>query len=130
MAEFSSASSGDMYKCNTCFAAFTSMDAVKEHYRNDWHILNAKRRGSNLPPLNRAQFLQYQAANPKKAAKPATKASPSKPTIVPSDTGKSDSAAPTDEKVTMDEDIPKEEEEEEVRPQKPPLPVASNICIF
>lgn len=45
-------------KCNTCMAAFPSLDAIKDHYRGEWHCLNSKRRAQQLVPLKRDQFVQ------------------------------------------------------------------------
>lgn len=68
-------------KCNTCFAAFPSLELVKEHYRTEWHCLNAKRRGQGLAALKRDQFLAVQASLPKKSkaqAKTTSGTSPQK----------------------------------------------------
>jgi pre-60S factor REI1 len=43
-------------KCNTCKAIFSSIEKVKEHYRSEWHVFNAKRRSNNLVPLTRDEF--------------------------------------------------------------------------
>lgn len=43
-------------KCNTCKAIFSSIDKVKEHYRSEWHVFNAKRRANSLVPLTRDEF--------------------------------------------------------------------------
>lgn len=57
-------------KCNTCLAAFSSSDAIKDHYRGDWHCFNSKRRAQGLPILRREQFLELVKSaphgNPKK----------------------------------------------------------------
>lgn len=45
-----------LLKCNTCKAAFTSIEKVKEHYKTDWHIFNSKRRSNNLIPLRKDEF--------------------------------------------------------------------------
>jgi len=45
-------------KCNTCRAAFPSLEAIKDHYRGEWHCLNSKRRAQQLPPIKRDQFVQ------------------------------------------------------------------------
>jgi pre-60S factor REI1 len=44
------------FKCNNCKASFTSIDANKEHYKCDWHVLNSKRRAQNLMPLTKEEF--------------------------------------------------------------------------
>ena len=43
-------------KCNTCKAAFTDIEKVKEHYRSDWHVFNSKRRANGLAPLRKDDF--------------------------------------------------------------------------
>jgi pre-60S factor REI1 len=49
-------SGGAVAKCNTCKAAFSGIEKVKEHYRSEWHILNSKRRANNLAPLSKADY--------------------------------------------------------------------------
>ena len=70
--EESISSQCDLAKCNTCKAAFSGIEKVKEHYRSDWHILNSKRRANNLAPLSKADFkivTKTQAAKKPTAAK-------------------------------------------------------------
>ena len=54
--EDASSSDGNLAKCNTCKAAFSGIEKVKEHYRSEWHILNSKRRANNLAPLSKADY--------------------------------------------------------------------------
>jgi hypothetical protein len=54
--EESSINEANLAKCNTCKAAFSGIDKVKEHYKSDWHILNSKRRANNLGPLSKADY--------------------------------------------------------------------------
>jgi pre-60S factor REI1 len=54
--EESSISEASLAKCNTCKAAFSGIEKVKEHYKSDWHILNCKRRANNLTQLSKADY--------------------------------------------------------------------------
>ena len=56
MAGFSESTDAELFKCNTCKAAFSSTEKVKEHYKGDWHILNSKRRAGGLLPLKKDEF--------------------------------------------------------------------------
>eukprot|EP01039_Chlorochromonas_danica_P001532 gene1531-1670_t len=138
----------ELMKCNTCFAAFPSLELIKEHYRTDWHCLNAKRRGQGLPPLKRDQFLAYQATAPKKtkqAAKPATSTTTAQPASKPRQDGKSSpvktSSSATEkaqedanegEEVEMEEEENEEEDEDEDEERKPmkQQPIGDCISIF
>ena len=63
-----SVSDSNHAKCNTCKAAFSGIEKVKEHYRSDWHILNSKRRANNLAPLSKSDFKAVAKAQPTKKA--------------------------------------------------------------
>jgi hypothetical protein len=43
-------------KCNTCKAAFSTVELVREHYRTDWHVFNSRRRASNLPHVSLQEY--------------------------------------------------------------------------
>ena len=64
----SSVSDSNHAKCNTCKAAFSGIEKVKEHYRSDWHILNSKRRANNLAPLSKSDFKAVAKTQPTKKA--------------------------------------------------------------
>ena len=70
MAEFT-------HKCNTCLAAFPNLEALKEHYRGDWHVLNSKRRAGGAAPIKRDHFLQLLAAAPVKPVPGGSNVAPS-----------------------------------------------------
>jgi pre-60S factor REI1 len=60
--------------CNTCKAAFTSIELVREHYRTDWHVLNSKRRASNLACLSLDEFRRLPSTSkPKPSPQSTTK---------------------------------------------------------
>lgn len=63
-----SVSDSNHAKCNTCKAAFSGIEKVKEHYRSDWHILNSKRRANNLAPLSKSDFKAVAKTQPTKKA--------------------------------------------------------------
>mmetsp|Transcript_37577 Transcript_37577/g.59286 ORF Transcript_37577/g.59286 Transcript_37577/m.59286 type:complete len:410 (+) Transcript_37577:1253-2482(+) len=44
------------YKCGTCMAIFSDFDALKEHYKTDWHRFNLKRKVVQLPPISEKDF--------------------------------------------------------------------------
>jgi pre-60S factor REI1 len=46
----------DCSKCNTCKAAFSSIEKIKEHYKSDWHAFNSKRRANGLMFLRKEEF--------------------------------------------------------------------------
>ena len=136
MASFASsasdcASADACAKCNTCRAAFSSIEKVKEHYRSDWHILNSKRRASNLIALTKAEF---------KAIAKTLPVVPSKAAVVsPAATTTNDGRSSK----TISNNIPSmtkmgeetlvegnEEEEEEEEEEIEVLPVAPEISIF
>ncbi|KJE94576.1 hypothetical protein CAOG_05205 [Capsaspora owczarzaki ATCC 30864] len=50
------ASPAAQYSCSTCSAELESLDAQREHFRSDWHRLNAKRKIRSLPALTIAAF--------------------------------------------------------------------------
>ena len=54
-------------KCNTCKAAFPSIDLIRDHYRSDWHVLNSKRRASGLAHVT---LEEYRRQNPSKKRQP------------------------------------------------------------
>lgn len=56
MSEFQEIIVDAPFKCNTCKCCFASIEKIKEHYRSDWHVLNAKRRSNNLLPLKRDEY--------------------------------------------------------------------------
>jgi pre-60S factor REI1 len=141
MSSFASSSSSDAGAaiCNTCRAAFSGIEKVKEHYRSEWHILNSKRRASNLMPLTKAEFKALGiAAPPKKSAAPAP--APAAPVAAPAAPArvlkKSAAAMPAavegegDEEGEGDADEGEEGEEEEEGAEVEVLPVAPTISIF
>lgn len=108
-------STAPIFKCNTCFAAFPSMDMLREHYKSPWHVFNSKRRAHNLPHVGRDQFLGLQKAALKTVQLPAptmpvhapvTQKIPTRPT-----NGKVNVAAPQ-AKAAADENVPEKEEAE------------------
>lgn len=42
--------------CNTCKLSFGSTEDIKQHYRDDLHVLNSKRRAQGLPPVSVEDF--------------------------------------------------------------------------
>jgi pre-60S factor REI1 len=66
-------------KCNTCKAAFASIELIRDHYRSDWHVLNSKRRASGLAHVTLAEY-RKQFPNKKKASS-SSGSSPSKPKV-------------------------------------------------
>jgi pre-60S factor REI1 len=123
--EESSVSDHNLAKCNTCKAAFSGIEKVKEHYRSDWHILNSKRRANNLAPLSKADFKivsKTQASKkpqqPKIVSVDFTLQSPSAPSIVPVN------PESTSNGDGMDTDNCEEEDNIEE------LPLGANISIF
>ena len=142
MASFSSSASSTVTladagaKCNTCRAAFSGIEKVKEHYRSEWHILNSKRRASNLMPLTKAEFKALGIAAPaKKSAAPAAAAAPVPVAPIPAAPAraskkiKADADAAEEGEEGEEEEGDEEEEggdEEDVEV----LPVAPTISIF
>lgn len=63
------------FKCNTCKCCFASIEKIKEHYRSDWHVLNAKRRSNNLLPLKRDEYKLIVRQSEGNAKIPSTSAS-------------------------------------------------------
>ena len=59
-------------KCNTCKALFETTEQVRDHYRTDWHILNSRRRGNNLPPITFLEFKKTQKSSSNKPSVPST----------------------------------------------------------
>lgn len=119
-------SGGIPAKCNTCKAAFSGIEKVKEHYRSEWHILNSKRRANNLAPLSKADY--------KTVMKTQASKKPVAPKIMSVDftlqsTGGGPSVsdrAPNQTQGGSDEKNADEEEEEEIEE----LPLGPNISIF
>lgn len=105
-------------KCNTCKAAFSGIEKVKEHYRSEWHIMNSKRRANNLAPLTKADFKIVTKTQEKKKPAPI-KIISEEFTIQPSD----ERLAGVAEHDGMDSDGDEEEMLEE-------LPLGPNISIF
>jgi pre-60S factor REI1 len=60
-------------KCNTCKAAFSTVELVREHYRTDWHVFNSKRRANNLGHVT---LEEYRKQFPVKKVSKATTPSP------------------------------------------------------
>lgn len=54
-------------KCNTCKAAFSSVELIRDHYRSDWHVLNSKRRASGLAHVTLTEY-RRQFPNKKKSS--------------------------------------------------------------
>lgn len=119
------------FRCNTCFAAFPSIDALKDHYRSPWHVFNSKRRAHNLLHVTRDTFFSLQKnvkevapVAPVNAAKvpvaPSSSSKTSSPTkaVVPPTppTAASETAAATEEandEESVYEDVEEGDEEEE-----------------
>lgn len=122
------------FRCNTCFAAFPNIDALKDHYRSPWHVFNSKRRAHNLLHVTRDTFFSLQknvkevapvppvnAAKAPVAPSSSSKAlSPTKAVVLPTPpTAASETAAATEEadgEESVYEDVEEDEagEEEEV----------------
>ena len=66
MADFVAEPNAAQATCNTCRARFDGTEALREHYRGDWHILNAKRRTSDMPPVSREEFRRHNPGKSKK----------------------------------------------------------------
>jgi len=56
--EFSEQSSiqTPLYTCLTCKVAFRTSDIQREHYRQDWHRYNLKRKVAGLQPISHDLF--------------------------------------------------------------------------
>ena len=118
----------DIAKCNTCKAAFSGIEKVKDHYRSDWHILNSKRRANNLAPLSKADFKVVAKTQSVKKPVPAKIISQdftlqSAPIIIPA-SGNSGTSSSSE---AMDTNFAQSEEEEEDIEE---LPLGPNISIF
>jgi pre-60S factor REI1 len=124
--EVSVSDCGGLAKCNTCKAAFSGIEKVKEHYRSDWHILNSKRRANNLAPLSKADYkfvTKTQAAKKPAAAKIMSQEfTLQTAAIVPPP-----AAAPASTGETEGMDTSNGEEDEEDLEE---LPLGANISIF
>lgn len=46
--------------CLSCACSLESGDAVKEHYRTEWHRYNLRRKVAGLKPLPRSLFEHHQ----------------------------------------------------------------------
>ena len=126
--EESISSQCDLAKCNTCKAAFSGIEKVKEHYRSDWHILNSKRRANNLAPLSKADFkivTKTQAAKKPTAAKIMSQEFTLQTASVVPPPAAGSSARGSGE--GMDTDNVEEEEEVDDTEE---LPLGPNISIF
>ena len=126
MMDDSSVCDANHAKCNTCKAAFSGIEKVKEHYRSDWHILNSKRRANNLAPLSKSDFKAVAKIQTVKKA-PVTN-------IVSEDFTLQAIGAPTDSTATKGikssgDDMETEQEEEEDADFEE-LPLGPNISIF
>jgi pre-60S factor REI1 len=103
-------------KCNTCFAAFGSLELIKDHYRTEWHCLNAKRRGQGLTPLKRDQFLAFQSQQAKKQSQQPPKALtklPAPPVVKKVEAPVPPPPASVDDSVSKEKADDNEEEEED-----------------
>lgn len=72
-------------KCNTCLAAFESLNMIKEHYRSDWHCFNSKRRAQSLPIVRRDQFIALAKAQMIKKPPTSSSAVKSAPVVKPNE---------------------------------------------
>lgn len=111
----------ELAKCNTCKAAFSGIEKVKEHYRSDWHILNSKRRANNLAPLSKADFKTINETQPPKKVSSAKIISKDF-TIQPVDEVLSSTSKKSVNENVMEMSDNEAEEEE--------LPLGPNISIF
>lgn len=102
------------FKCNSCFAAFPSLNGLKDHYRTDWHVFNTKRRSNNLPALKRDLFMTLLKQRQQEKSTPAaSSASQSLPTVFNSvDTEMATDQATEGEGSNDFEDIDEDEPEE------------------
>lgn len=133
-------------KCNTCKAAFKSTDAIKEHYRDNWHVFNSKRRANQLAPVSLKDFKMLGTkAAPTKAPSPGKltyvpikreedprfvktiKTSSGAVVPVPEPAPETEKAEKTEKSEEGDEED-EEVDEEEVEAEAPPLGL--NISIF
>lgn len=48
--------------CVACSWQAESLDAMKAHYRTDFHVYNLKRKTEDLPPITLAAFQRRKAA--------------------------------------------------------------------
>ena len=117
-------------KCNTCRAAFPTVERVKEHYRSEWHVLNSKRRANGLPPLTRDEF---KVVAPKRKVVAKQAAQPPLPTESENTKGVDDSApadvgGSTAEGAAIEERLEKGVEEDIVEVEE--LPIGPNVSIF
>jgi pre-60S factor REI1 len=76
-------------KCNTCKAAFSTVELVRDHYRTDWHVFNSKRRANKLGHVTleeyRSQFPVKKGAKPTKTSPaPTSPATPNRETSLSS----------------------------------------------
>lgn len=65
--------------CNTCKISFPSTELVREHYRDDWHIFNSKRRGNGLAPVSKKDFLAFLKSTKPKSVSGAQNSTVRKP---------------------------------------------------
>ena len=57
--------------CNTCRAAFSSVEKLRDHYRGEWHAFNSKRRANSLAPLSLKEYATVApSAKSRTSAKP------------------------------------------------------------
>ena len=133
MASFSASSSASVpescSKCNTCRAAFSNIDKVKEHYRSEWHILNSKRRANKLIPLTKPEFKEIAKTLPVKKA-----ATPTAPPVVSATAVtskvKTEGLKNAGENEGEDEGEEEEDDEDNEEEEFEVLPCAPHISIF
>jgi len=46
------------YTCSTCKTIFSNTEAQREHYKQEWHKYNLKRKIAELPPLTSAEYTE------------------------------------------------------------------------
>ena len=70
--------------------AFTSMDALKEHYKSDWHRYNLKRKVAGLPVVGQDLFLRVmqQASNQQNSKKETGRSHLKRPEVEPKSVAK------------------------------------------
>eukprot|EP00958_Prasinococcus_capsulatus_P019845 scaffold2514_cov373-Prasinococcus_capsulatus_cf.AAC.6 len=69
------AASGAGLYCSTSNTTFESEEALREHYKSDWHRYNLKRKVAGLPPVTREWFESRRAALQAATAAPSQEAS-------------------------------------------------------
>jgi len=50
--------SNTSYTCSTCQAIFSNTEAQREHYKQEWHKYNLKRKIAGLSPITNAEYIE------------------------------------------------------------------------